>query len=302
MSAARRPRQAKRTKQPPPRIEIGAHQSASGGLWKAVEHAAEIGAEAVQLFGSSPQMWRKTNHKPEAFERFRAARAEAGIGQAWLHAMYLINLAAEADEQWEKSIDATVNALNVAHEAGVDGVVLHTGSHRGAGFEAVLPRVSAAIERIFDEAEGEAVLALETGAGQGGVIGATFAELGAILEASGSPRLQVCFDTCHVFAAGYEIHTEEGLARTLEEFDRAIGLERLAVVHANDSKAELGANRDRHENIGDGHIGFDGFRVLLGNPAFAGRAFLLEVPGIEGDGPDRENIERLSRIREELGQ
>ena len=281
-----------------PRIAIGAHCSATGGLWKAIERAVAIEAEAVQLFGSSPRAWRQTQHKPEAYERFRHLREEAGLGETWLHGSYLVSLAAESDEQHAKSIDSVVNALTVAHGAGAEGVVLHTGSHMGKGFEAVLSRVAAAIEQIFEQAPGGCVLALENTAGHGGTIGRRFAELGAILEAVPSPRLRVCLDTCHTFAAGYDIATPEGMKQTIAEFDAEIGIEKLAVVHANDSKLELGSERDRHENIGDGHIGYEGFRTILAEPAFAGRSFLLEVPGIEGDGPDGENIRRLKRIRD----
>ena len=276
---------------------IGAHQSSAGGLWRAAERAASIGAEALQIFGSSPQMWRQTNHPPEAFHRFRTACAEAGIEEVWLHAPYLVNLAADGELR-EKSIDAIAYALTVAERAGARGLVVHTGSHLGQGLEAVLPRVQTAIARALDAAPGEAVLALETGAGQGGVIGRSFEELGAILRACDTPRVQVCLDTCHVFAAGYDIATRKGLRETMRAFDREVGLDRLAVVHANDSKAALGSNRDRHENIGDGQIGYAGFEVILKDRAVAGKAFLLEVPGIEGDGPDAENIERLKRIRD----
>ena len=281
------------------RSAIGAHCSAAGGLWTAVERAIAIEAEAVQLFGSSPRAWRPTRHKPEAYERFRALRERAGLGEAWLHGNYLVNLAAERDDQYERSIDAVVHALTVAHEAGARGVVLHTGSHMNAGLAAVLPRVIEALERILGTAPGEAVLALETAAGQGGTIG-SFDDLGAILEALRSPRLEVCLDTCHVFAAGHDVRTPEGVATVAAAFDATIGLDHLAVVHANDSKGELGGGRDRHENIGDGEIGRDGFRAILDSPAFAGKTLLLEVPGIEGDGPDLENVQRLKALRDEV--
>ncbi len=287
---------------PPPPIAIGAHCSASGGLWRTIERAIAIEAEAVQFFGASPRAWRPTNHKPEAFERFRELRAESGIGQAWLHGSYLVSLAPRNEEHYEKSIASVVNALSVAARAGAEGVVLHSGSHLGRGFEAVLPEVVSAIGRIFDEAPEGPFLALENAAGQQGPIGGTFGELGAILDAADSPRLRVCLDTCHTFAAGYDITTPEGMAETLEEFGREIGLDLLAVIHANDSKQELGSGRDRHENIGEGHIGYEGFRTILGEPAFAGRALLLEVPGFEGDGPDLENVRRLKRIRDEVSQ
>ncbi len=288
------------TEDAPSRIAIGAHCSASGGLWRTIERAAEIGAEAVQFFGASPRAWRPTNHKPEAYERFRALRAESAIGQAWLHGSYLVSLAPRSEEHYEKSIASVVNALSVAARAGADGVVLHSGSHLGRGFKAVLPEVVSAIARIFDEAPEGPLLALENAAGQQGPIGGRFEEIGAILDTSGSPRLRVCLDTCHTFAAGYDITTPEGMASTIEEFDREIGLDLLAVIHANDSKLELGSGRDRHENIGDGHIGYEGFRTILAEPAFAGRALLLEVPGIEGDGPDLENMRRLKRLRDEV--
>jgi deoxyribonuclease-4 len=281
-------------------VAIGAHCSAAGGLWKAVERAIAIEAEAVQLFGSSPRAWRQTQHKPEAYARFRELSADAGLRAAWLHGNYLVNLAAESDQQYERSIDSVVHALTVAHEAGAAGVVLHTGSHMNKGLEAVLPRLLASLERILGEAPGEATLALETAAGQGGTIG-SFADLGAILSAVRSPRLRVCLDTCHVFAAGHDLRTREAVAATSAAFDEAIGLEHLAVVHANDSKGELGSARDRHENIGDGAIGSGGFRAILGAPAFAGKTLLLEVPGIEDDGPDLENVRRLKAIRDEVG-
>ncbi|MYD66202.1 MAG: deoxyribonuclease IV [Chloroflexi bacterium] len=280
-------------------ITIGAHCSASGGLWTAAERAVAIEAEAVQLFGSSPRAWRQTQHKPEAFQRFRELSAEAGLAPAWLHGSYLVNLAAPSDQQYERSIDSVVNALTVAHEAGAAGLVLHTGSHREAGLEAVLPRVLMAIERIIDMTPDDATLALETSAGQGGTIG-SFTDLGVILDAVRSPRLQVCVDTCHVFAAGHDLRSEDGVTEMVERFDEEIGLEHLAVVHANDSKGELGGNLDRHENIGDGEIGYDGFRAVLGSMAFTGKTFLLEVPGIENDGPDLENVQRLKAIRDEV--
>ena len=191
-------------------ITIGAHCSASGGLWTAAERAVAIEAEAVQLFGSSPRAWRQTQHKPEAFQRFRELSAEAGLAPAWLHGSYLVNLAAPSDQQYERSIDSVVNALTVAHEAGAAGLVLHTGSHREAGLEAVLPRVLMAIERIIDMTPDDATLALETSAGQGGTIG-SFTDLGVILDAVRSPRLQVCVDTCHVFAAGHDLRSEDGV-------------------------------------------------------------------------------------------
>jgi deoxyribonuclease-4 len=279
---------------------VGAHVSASGGLWTAVERGLAMQVEAIQIFGSAPQTWRKTNHTPEAFEKFRVARLEGNLAAVWLHCSYLPNLAVDDDEMWEKSIDCVINALTVADGAGANGVVLHTGSHRGKGLEAVLPRVATALERIFEAAPGDCLLALENAAGQGGTIGKSWGELGMIIQTVRSPRLAVCMDTCHAFAAGYNIANTDGLRQTLDELDSEVGIERLAVLHANDSLMEFGSTRDRHQNIGDGFIGNDGFRVILAEPALRDLAMLLEVPGIDGkSGPDLENVVRLKRLRDE---
>lgn len=287
-------------------VSVGAHVSTSGGIFTAIERGVAIEAESLQIFASAPQTWRPTNHTPEAIERFRELREQHAIAQVWMHNIYLANLATEKPEQLEKSVGSVVNALRVAEAIGAQGVVLHTGSHRGRGFEAVAEQVTGALSRILDEAPGEPLLALENTAGQGGTIGARFGELGELLRAVGSPRLVVCFDTCHAFAAGYDIAQEEGLDAAMAEFDRDVGLDRLAVVHANDALMELGSGRDRHENIGDGHIGTEGFRRMLAHPAFAGHAFILEVPGIppegggKADGPDLENVRRLRTLRDEV--
>ncbi|MCK9486994.1 MAG: deoxyribonuclease IV [Dehalococcoidia bacterium] len=288
------------------RIQVGGHVSSSGGLYRAVERALEREMEAMQIFVSAPQTWRATNHSDEDCARFREAHAAAGLGEVWIHNIYLANLATETPEQLEKSVGSVVNAMRIAERIGAQGVVLHTGSHRGQGLEAVQDQVVGAITRILDEAPGEALLALETMAGQGGAIGTRFEEIGALIGAVGSPRLQACVDTAHSFAAGYAIHTADGLDEAMREFDAYIGLDRLAVVHANDSKIPLGGFRDRHENIGDGHIGTEGFEAIMAHPAFQGRAFLLEVPGIateakpKGDGPDAENAQRLKAIRDRV--
>lgn len=285
-------------------LQIGAHVSSSGGLWKAVERGVAIEAEALQIFPSAPQNWRPTNHTPEAYARFGEAHAAAALGEVWLHCIYLVNLATESPEQLEKSVAAVVNALTVADRARAQGVVLHTGSHKGSGLEACLPQVVSAIEQIFEAAPGSAVLALENAAGHGGTIGRDFLELGTILKAVDNPRLQVCVDTCHAFAGGYNLADRDGVQAMLEEFDQEVGLQHLAVWHLNDSKQGLGDQRDRHENIGDGRIGTEGFRVWLEAiarvPEMPANALLLEVPGIENDGPDLENVRRMKAIRAEV--
>ena len=286
------------------RLEVGAHVSSSGGLWTAVGRALGVEAEAMQLFPSAPQSWRQTKHTDEAYERFRREHDEGGLGEVWMHSTYLVNLATDNPEQLRKSIDAVINGLTVCDRAGALGLVLHTGSHKGAGLEAFLPQIVEAIGEIFEHAPGTATLALENAAGHGGVIGHSFAELGAIISAVADRRLNVCVDTCHAFAAGYNLADREGVQQMFAEFDSEVGLDRLVVWHLNDSKLGLGENRDRHENIGDGRIGTAGFEVWMeaaaSIPEIAANAMLLEVPGIEDKGPDLENVRRVKAIRADV--
>ena len=280
----------------------GAHVSSSGGIFNAIGNGEKIEAEAIQIFASPPQTWRQTNHKPEAIEKFKTLHADSAVGDVWIHNIYLANLAAEDPEQLKKSIDSVQFALRIADAIGAEGVVLHTGSHKGRGMDAVADQVTDALIEILKDASGTALLALEDMAGQGGQIGKEFGELGMLLKRVQSDRLQICLDTCHAFAAGYDIGSTEGLEVAMTEFDQEIGLDHLAVIHANDSKVELGGLRDRHENIGEGHIGMPGFEAITAHPAFEGKAFLLEVPGFENEdgkaeGPDLENINRLKRLR-----
>jgi deoxyribonuclease-4 len=283
---------------------VGGHVSSSGGIFKAVERGLEIEAEAIQIFCSAPQMWRATKHTDEALEQFVSDFDASSIKSVWIHNIYLANLATDKPEMLEKSIASVVNALTIADKISATGVVLHTGSHKGLGIDAVSDQVITALTEILDQTPSDTKLALENMAGQGGVIGASFEELGMLIAGVDSDRLGVCFDTCHAFAAGYDISNSEGVDKTMKEFDGAIGFDKLLVVHANDSLMELGGNRDRHENIGQGFIGDEGFRALLRNPAFEGVPFLLEVPGYptgdseKGSGPDLENVNHLKKMRD----
>lgn len=286
-------------------FQVGAHVSSSGGVFKAIANGEAIEAEALQIFVGSRMTWRPTNHKPEAIAKFRELHEASNIDEVWIHNIYLANLATDDPEQLTKSIDSVVTSLSVGSELGVQGVVLHTGSHKGRGFDAVETQIAEALTSILDRAPDDVVLALENAAGQGGTIGTEFDELGRLIKAVGSDRLVVCLDTCHAFAAGYDLRTVEALDITMQQFDDAIGVDRLAVVHANDCKVELGDQRDRHDNIGDGHIGYDGWAVIAAHAAFQGKALILEVPGVpdeeggKGDGPDLENVNRLKKIRDE---
>ena len=282
-------------------MKIGAHVSTSGGISKAVARGQEIGCEAIQIFGSSPQAWAFKPVPGEQIELFKQGLADAGIGPVFLHAIYLINLGTPDKEKLKKGIDSLANYMKLAKDLGATGVIFHPGSHGGRGYEAVLPQAVEAIKIVLDTAPEGPVLAVENMAGMGRHIGAKFEELGGILDSVDSPRLKICLDTQHSFAAGYDLTNPEGIQAMLDELDAGPGSANVAAVHANDSKRVCGSGVDRHDNIGEGFIGEEGFAAIMANPAFADVPFLLEVPGFEGNGPDQQNIDILKRIRQQVG-
>jgi deoxyribonuclease-4 len=282
-------------------VRIGAHVSAAAPLVRCIARACDIGAETIQIFASPPHSWRPSAHSVESIVEMREAAASRGIGPIFVHGIYLINLATSDNVLLDRSITSLTEALHFCAHAGALGTIVHIGSHKGAGLAAILPQITAAIRRILDATPSETWLILENSAGQGGSIGSRFEELGAIIRAVTSGRVRVCLDTCHAFAAGYDLRTSSGCAAALQAFAEAVGVERLVAVHANDSKGGLGSGLDRHENIGAGQIGREGFRAIAAHPAFRDLPFILEVPGFEGKGPDRRNIEILRDIAAEAG-
>ncbi len=282
-------------------MKIGAHVSSAGGISKSVARAAGIGCETLQIFGSSPQGWAFKPVPEKEVEAFRTASAEAGIGPAFLHAIYLINLGTSNPANLEKGVQSLINYMNLAADIEANAVIFHPGSHKGAGYDAIFDQVVDSLKRVLDNSPDGPSLAVENMAGMGEHIGAKFEELGRIIEAVGSPRLKVCLDTQHSFAAGYDLATTPGIEAMITEFEDTIGKGRLAAVHANDSKRPCGSGVDRHDNIGEGFIGESGFVTIMGHPAFRDVPFLLEVPGFEGKGPDQRNIDILKTIRRQVG-
>ncbi len=283
-------------------MKIGAHVSSSGGLTTAFERAAAIGAETIQIFGAPPQMWRRRKIRPEECAAFRAGMAETDIQPVFLHGPYLINLATAKPEMLEKSTTALSDDLKLASAIGAKGVIFHVGSHKGVGFEQTLSQIAGALRKVLDHTPDDAWIILENSAGMGGSVGSKLTELGAIISAVDNPRLKVCLDTEHAYAAGYNLADSKALDDTMAEFDREVGLGLLVAVHANDSKIELGGGVDRHDNIGDGHIGKKGFEVIMAHAAFRDVPFLLEVPGFgDSDGPDKPNVDILKEIWAKVG-
>jgi deoxyribonuclease IV len=275
---------------------LGAHVSSSGGIHTAIDRIEAMGGESVQVFTQSPRAWRPTNHDPANFELFRKRRAEAGIKGVVCHALYLINLASPKKELYEKSVAALQNTVDVGRGIGAEGVIFHTGSHQGAGFEAGLKRVVPALRKCLEHSTDETWLLIENTAGTGDTIGRSIDELAAIVDRlDRHPHLGICLDSCHLYASGYDVTDRAELDRVLEEVDAKIGLDRLKALHVNDSKAPLGSNRDRHDNIGEGLMG-DKLGTFLSHPALQGLPALLEVPGTDGHGPDKKQVQKLKRL------
>ncbi len=276
---------------------LGAHESVSGGLHLAFERLAEVGGEALQIFTRNQRQWHPVPLKVEEIRAFGKGWGEAGEVEVVAHASYLINLASGKDELREKSIQAFAVELERCHLLKIPAVVLHPGSHGGAGVEAGMERFITALDESFERAKSEVSVLLETTAGQGTGLGSRFEELGAILHgAKYRERLGVCFDTCHVFAAGYDLRTREAYGQTMSSFDRLVGLDRIRFFHLNDSKKGLGSRVDRHEHIGKGAIGLEGFRHLLNDPAFARHSMTLETPKGKDLREDRENLQQLRQL------
>jgi deoxyribonuclease IV len=218
-----------------------------------------------------------------------------------IHGKYLMNLASADPKIFKTSASTLRSSLNIAGRIGALGVIFHTGSHKGLGYDAVLDQICDAATKVLEETPSETLMIFENSAGQGGTIGSKFEELGAILRKINNPRAKVCIDTCHAFASGYDLSSADGVAGTMEELGREIGFENVAAIHCNDSKGALGSGRDLHENIGAGHIGRDGFGALVARPELAEVPFILEVPGYRidgaGKGPDKPNIDLMKELR-----
>lgn len=278
-------------------MPIGAHVSASGGLASAVARARAIGAECFQVFLCAPQQWREPRHPHEQVEQFGRLAREHGLGPNFAHAIYLINLASDDPGIRDRSIASLRACADWAVRCGLAGVVVHVGSGRQQPSIEAERNVVAALGQVLDGAGPDARILLENAAGSGGTLGATFTQLGALMDALGrDPRLGVCLDTAHAFAAGYDLRAEDGIARALDELAEHVSFDRLWAIHANDSRAGLGSAVDRHENIGHGLLGEEAFRRLLAQPVLADLPWLLEVPGRDKQGPDRENVDALKRL------
>ncbi len=276
-------------------MKYGVHISTAGDLPGTPARAKAMGAEALQIFLGSPRTFALTSYEDKVAEAFKQACADEDM-PCYVHMMYLTAYGTPDEAMRVKSVAAAKNTMVNAEQLGIKGVVTHMGSHKGEGLEAVMPKMVESLTEVIEPIKNGKLL-LEISAGSGNNIGNSIEELAAIYEAMGrDERIGFCLDTCHMLAGGYDVKTTEGWDEALSKFDKLIGLDNLPLLHLNDSKTELDSRRDRHENIGDGYIGNEGFKVILNNPNVKTMVGVLEVPGIEGKGPDKANLDRLKAL------
>ena len=277
------------------RVLFGAHVSSAGGISNAIDRIEEIGGNAVQVFTQSPRMWRPTSHAPEEVARFRQRRRQARVKHVACHALYLVNLASRDAAVRENSLMALRATMETADAIGADAVVFHVGSHLGLGFDDAVELVEPALRELLDLTTDGLWLCMENAAGAGATIGRSVAELAVLADAvDRHPRLGLCIDSCHWWASGVDVSDPAALDLALTDLDARLGLERLRVLHVNDSQTPLGSNRDRHDYVGKGMIG-DGLATFLGHPAFAGLPAITET--WEDAGGATEDLDRMRALR-----
>jgi deoxyribonuclease-4 len=278
-------------------MNIGAHVRGGGKLIPSLEEGVDIGATSIQIFTQSPRMWKPSQYAPEVLAAYREAQANhPSVTHTFCHATYLINLASPDKELYERSVACLISNLSTGRGMASSGVVLHVGSHKGSGFETALPQMAEAFKRALDAADSappgveDCPILIENAAGTGGTVGQSLDEIQALIDATGGDeRIGLCIDTQHLWASGIDYSSTEGTNKLVHEIDMNIGLGRLRCFHLNDSKIELGGNRDRHANIDEGTIGTMGLAALVGHPDFRDLPLLLEVPGT-GEGPRWEDV------------
>jgi deoxyribonuclease-4 len=288
----------------PRQDEIGAHMSIAGGLHLALERGREVGCGAVQIFLKNQRQWAARPLDDEMIRAFATARRRTGIRRVFAHSSYLINLASPDATAWAQAVDAFTDELERGEALGLSCVVIHPGSHMGAGLEPGLRRVIGALDQALARTAGYRIkVALENTAGGGNSVGRTFAELATMIDGAARPeRIGICIDTCHLFAAGYDLRTEAGYARAMAECEATVGRGRVLAFHLNDARAPFGSGLDRHEHIGRGFLGLAAFRRLLNDRRFARVPKVLETPKEPEPTSDLRNLATLRRLRRPLGR
>jgi len=267
-------------------LKIGCHISIAGGIDNSVKRAEELGCSTMQIFSKNASTWREKILKKDEVESFRENLKDSNINSVFIHTSYLINLASPSEELYFKSINAFIEEMKRADLllAGLPYpyLIIHPGAHTGAGEEYGIERIISALNIILEKSADlglKTMILLENTAGSGTHLGYTFRQLKRMMEGTNDKkRIGICFDTCHAYAAGYDLSHQEGIKQTLEEFEKYIGLDKLKVIHLNDSKFPLGSRKDRHMHIGKGYIGLEGFKMLVNHRYLKSLPFILETP------------------------
>jgi len=278
-------------------FRIGAHVSISGGMEKAVERQDDIGGNCGQIFAGSPRTWSVSEYTDEEGEEFQESRDEQDQNPYVIHSTYLVNLATPKEDLFEKSLNCLQSELNAAATLGVEYVVFHPGAHTGSGRENGIERIAEGIDEL-DIPDG-VMLLLENTAGKGTTLGKSMGELREMIQKAetDSEKIGVCIDTCHAHAAGYELRENDGFQDFIQEIEEDLGLEKVEVVHLNDSKDEKGSEKDNHEHIGEGNIGEEGFRNVVNSEKLEELPMVLETPTSDGKGYS-ENLENIMDLRQ----
>jgi deoxyribonuclease-4 len=277
-------------------VKVGVHVSIAGSIAKAVDRAGEIGCDTFQIFSRNPRGWQSKPLSEEDTSRFRDNLHRSGIWPPVDHMPYLPNLATETPEHYEKTVMTLTEELVRCERLGIPYLVTHLGHYHAGGIGQGRERVIAAINAALTEVENPVVLLLENTAGEKNGVGNRFEDIRSVIEGiNDQKRIGVCFDTCHAFGAGYELRTEKGLELTLAQFEAAIGIGKMKAVHCNDSKGDLGSGLDRHEHIGLGFIGEEGFRTILHHPVFRDLPLICETP-VDARRDDAGNIRKVREL------
>jgi len=284
------------------RLLLGAHMSISGGLEKSIERGESIGCTTIQIFTKSNRQWHANPLTKEAIEVFKTTASNSSINPIVAHATYLINIASPDTKTEKLSLDALTKELITCNELGIPYLVLHPGSYVSGKHEDGLKRIIQNLDQAIESAAGKTIIALEIMAGQGSALCSSFEQISTVIQGSHhKSKLGVCFDTCHAFAAGYDMTTKKQYDKMWEDFDATIGLEKLKVIHINDSKKGLGSHVDRHEHIGKGELGLEPFRLLFNDKRFFDIPKILETPKVTME-PFKEDIMNMETIKKLLSQ
>ena len=277
---------------------LGTHVSSAGGPREAPVRGKAVGVQAIQLFAKNNNQWFGKKITEEEADAFKKAKKENDILYTCSHAGYLINLAAPDPDNYKKSLSSMKQEIDLAEILGLDGIVLHPGAHRDTGEKKGIQKIIKSLNELFDKTpDFKTLVLLETTAGQGTAIGYTFEHLAEIMDGiENKKRIGVCLDTCHIFAAGYELRDKEGYEKTWKSFDSIVGLKNLKAIHLNDSKKEFASRRDRHEHIGKGRIGKEGFILLMNDKRLRKIPMILETPKADPIKDDLMNLKLLKSL------